>query len=186
LASHRSSHPGAVRLLNPYYKVYETIDSYVAVGCLNNRLRKLAAEVMGVDDPRLQGNEFDANALGAERAGELAVLCEDIMRTKTSEEWVALFDAKGVPSSSVKLTVELWDAPQTAANNLIVELDHPVVGKIRMPNSPVRMSGADTGTSRSSPALGQDTRDFLGELGYSAEETAALEAAKVVRSWAAG
>jgi crotonobetainyl-CoA:carnitine CoA-transferase CaiB-like acyl-CoA transferase len=61
-----------------------------------------------------------------------------------------------------------------------------VLGTVKAANSPVRMSGGETGTRRSSPALGQHTRQFLGELGYSTEEIAALEAAKVVRSWEAG
>jgi crotonobetainyl-CoA:carnitine CoA-transferase CaiB-like acyl-CoA transferase len=65
----------------------------------------------------------------------------------------------------------------------MLEFDHPIVGKVRMANSPLRMSDADTGTTQPSPALGQHTREFLAELGYAEPEIDAFEREGVVRSW---
>jgi formyl-CoA transferase len=150
---------------NPYYKVYEVKDGYFVVACLNNRLRRGVCEVLGVEDPRVAGNEFNMRALSPEDATVLNEHIASLMSHKTSAEWSELFDAKGVPCGPVRLTAELFNDEHVKANNLIVDLEHPIIGKIKMANSPVRMSGADTGSSRSSPALGQDSRAFLGELG---------------------
>jgi formyl-CoA transferase len=69
------------------------------------------------------------------------------------------------------------------ANDLVVELDHPVVGKIKMANSPLKMTDAETGAKTASPALGQHTREYLSELGFEASEIGALVEAGVVREW---
>jgi crotonobetainyl-CoA:carnitine CoA-transferase CaiB-like acyl-CoA transferase len=123
------------------------------------------------------------NALDAQASAELAHLIEGLFHSRTSEDWSASFEAKGVPCAPVRLTAELFDDPQVEANEYLVNLEHPVVGPIRMANSPVRMSGAETGTRMSSPALGQHSRVFLGELGYSAAEIERLEQDGVVTSW---
>jgi formyl-CoA transferase len=168
---------------NPYYKVYETKDSYLALACLNNRLRRAAVRVLGVEDPRVEGDEFDTEALSAEENLVLNELIAAIFSTKTTDEWVAAFDAAGVPCGPVRYTAELFEDPQVAAMELLREFDHPVVGPVVMANSPLRMSGGETGTRRPSPALGQHTREVLAELGYEAGEIEALIAQRVVRAW---
>ena len=182
VAAHRARE-GAARILNPYYKVYETQDSYIALACLNNRLRRLATEVLGVDDPRVAGPEFDMNALAADDSLVLSELIAAIFTTKTTADWAELFDARGVPAAPVKLTAELFDDPQVVSQGLLVDLEHPVLGKVRMANSPLRMSEAETGSHDPSPALGQHTREFLAELGFGPGEIAAFERAEVVRAW---
>ncbi|HEY5477536.1 MAG TPA: CoA transferase [Tepidiformaceae bacterium] len=184
LAERRGQRDSAV-VSNPYYKVYETSDSYIALACLNNRLRRFAAEVLGVEDARLTGNEFSPSALAPDDALILSQLIEATFTSKSTDEWAALFDAKGVPCGPVRQTAELFEDPQVIADELLVELDHPVMGKVRMANSPVRMSGAETGSRLSSPALGQHTREFLGELGYASDEIEEMVRASTVKAWTA-
>lgn len=168
---------------NPYYKVYETKDSYVALACLNNRLRRAAVRVLGVEDPRVMGDEFDTEALSPEENLVLNELIAAIFSTRTTDEWVAAFDAAGVPSGPVRYTAELFDDPQVQAMELLREFEHPVVGPVVMANSPLRMSGGETGTRRPSPALGQHSREVLREVGYSDAEIEELIARQVVRAW---
>jgi len=172
-----------LRRLNPYYKIYETLDSYIALACLNNRLRRLACDALQIEDARVEGDQFAPLALDLEQAESLGEHIRATFLTRRTEEWVALFDAKGVPCGPVKLTAELFDDPHVRAEDAMLEVEHPIVGKIRMANSPLRMSDADTGIRVPSPALGQHSREFLAELGYDAAEIAAFEAAGVVRSW---
>jgi crotonobetainyl-CoA:carnitine CoA-transferase CaiB-like acyl-CoA transferase len=179
----RRSRQDGLRQSNPYYKIYETKDSYVALACLNNRLRRAACAVLGVDDPRVEGNEFVADALTPEQTVVIGELIGAIFEGKTSDEWVAAFDAAGVPAGAVRMTAELFDDPQVVADELLVTLDHPVLGAVKMANSPLKMSGGETGSRLPSPSLGQHTREFLAELGYTADEVAALEASGTVRAW---
>jgi formyl-CoA transferase len=180
----RRARPDALRRSNPYYRVYETQDGYIALACLNNRLRRSAARVLGIEDPRVEGESFNVEHLGDDETLVLSELIIAIFSHKTTEEWVQLMDAAGVPCGAVKMTAELFDDPHVMAENMLVELEHPVLGTVKMANSPLRMSGGETGTRRSSPSLGQHTREYLGELGFSDDEIVELEAVKVVRTWA--
>ncbi len=172
-----------MRRNNPYYRVFETKDSYIALACLNNRLRRAAARVLEVEDPRVEGDEFDVDLLGPDESLVLRELIAATFTNRTTDEWVELFDAAGVPCGPVRLTAELFDDPQVVADELLVELDHPIMGPVKMANSPLKMSGGETGSRLPSPALGQHTRELLGELGYTAGEIAALEASGAVRAW---
>jgi formyl-CoA transferase len=183
VTAERRSRGDVLRRSNPYYKIYETADGYIALACLNNRLRRGAARVLGVEDPRIEGEAFNLDQLGHDETLVITELITAIFSGKTTEEWVGLFDAAGVPSGAVKMTAELFEDPHVRAEGFLVDVEHPVVGTVRMANSPVRMSAGETGTRRSSPALGEHTHEFLGELGFTPEEVAQLEEARVVRSW---
>ncbi len=183
VTAERRARGDVLRRSNPYYKIYETQDGYLALACLNNRLRRGATKVLEVDDPRVEGDEFNIDQLGADETLVLTELITAIFSGKSTDDWVALFDAEGVPCGPVKMTAELFDDPHVKAEGFLVEVEHPTLGTVTMANSPVRMSGGETGTRRSSPALGQHTREFLAELGYSDVEVAALEASQVVRTW---
>jgi crotonobetainyl-CoA:carnitine CoA-transferase CaiB-like acyl-CoA transferase len=169
--------------VGPYYRTYQARDGYLVIACLNNRLRRTVRDILGVEDPRVEGPEWDVTALTLDEATVLTQHMEAIISTRTVAEWCAVFDGAGVPCGPVRLPAEMFEDEHVRANNLIVELDHPVVGKIKMANSPLRLSDAETGSKTSSPALGQHTREFLAELGFTHGEIASLEDQGVVWTW---
>ncbi len=174
--------PGAPSVAtNPYYNIYKTRNGHMVIGCLNNRLRRSAAGILGVEDARLELNEWDSTLLGPEVAAQLNQQIVDTFQTRTTEEWLPLFEEAGVPCGPVRLTEELYDDPQVKALDLMVEFDHPIVGKIKSIGSPIRMSKSETTAKVPSPALGQQTREVLSELGYSSEDIEKLIESRVVK-----
>jgi crotonobetainyl-CoA:carnitine CoA-transferase CaiB-like acyl-CoA transferase len=167
---------------NPYYNIYRTRDSYMVIACLNNRLRRASARVLGVSDARVETEEWDSTLLDSEAAAKLNAEIGSVFLTRTTVEWCALFEDKGVPCGPVRMTEELYDDPHVQAQNLIPALEHPLLGTVRVAGSPIRMSKAETGAKIASPALGQHTREVLTELGYSADEIEQLIQSRVVKA----
>jgi crotonobetainyl-CoA:carnitine CoA-transferase CaiB-like acyl-CoA transferase len=168
---------------NPYYSIYRTRDGSMVIACLNNRLRRAAATLLGVDDPRVHADTFDPTALDLGAAAVLKEHIEAAFASRSTDDWCAIFDAANIPCGPVRLSEELFDDPHVAAQNLILDLEHPIFGAVKMPNLPIRMSDADVGATISSPALGQHTAEFLHELGYESAEIERLRESGVVKVW---
>ncbi len=167
---------------NAYYRCYFTKDSVVAVGCLSDALRRKAAAAMGVRDPRFEDPDWQPMSPESRAAGVKVVTeAEAIMRTKTTDEWVAVFDAAGVPAGPFRTIDELRTEPQVLENDLIVDLEHSLVGHLRMVGPPLKFSATPSRAVSASPALGQHNDEVLSALGYSAEAIERLRTEGVVR-----
>lgn len=173
---------GLGRAVAKYYRVYQTADSLVCVACLNNRQRRNLRDALGVHDPLVDGAVYpNHQPLTAEEHEELMAAYEKAFLAKTTAEWLAIFESVDVPCVPVLLNEEVFDHPQATENGLIQILDHPVVGPIRQPVTPIRMSNAEVGEHTPAPVFSANEREILERLGYSDERIAALEAAGVVQ-----
>ena len=161
--------PGRGR--NNYYRVYETKDGLIAVACLNNRLRRNLRDALGVDDASVDGMGYDWFSEEVRVAHRKAVEhYETGFRERTTDELLTLLDAADVPCSRVNFPEEMYENEHVRANDLMVDLEHPVVGNLRMPASPVRMSNTPTSKPTPPPVLGADGPAVLRELGMSDDE----------------
>ena len=75
-----------------------------------------------------------------------------------------------MPCAPVNTIDEVLADPQTIARGMIVEQDHPVLGKVKLPNLPFRFSGCDTSPRSPAPLMGQHNTSIAQTLGYSAGE----------------
>ena len=105
---------------------------------------------------------------------------EAILSGRTTNAWIAAFQAGGVPCGPFNFPPQVFHDEQVLANEFVVELDHPLIGPYKTFAPPIRMERTPTRIRSSSPPLDADTDAILGELGFSDTEVTELRAAGVV------
>ncbi|MEM7254801.1 MAG: CoA transferase [Pseudomonadota bacterium] len=163
-----------------YFRTYDTADGTVAVACIARKLREAFIETLGfsdkgLDDPDPSGREWQAYY------HELRTQCEVAFRKRSGAEWIATFSAIGVPIGEVRFPLELFDDEQALANEMIVSLDHPEIGELRVVGPTVRMDGDGFRAKAPTAPLGVDTYDVLRDIGLSAEDVDTLIQSNVTK-----
>jgi formyl-CoA transferase len=167
---------------NIQYRVFKTKDSYIVIGALSVALRRKLTAVIGVEDKRIGDPNWEPlTKESRDYARGLVEAAEAVFKEKTTDEWLALFDEAGVPAGPFKFTHELVDDEQVLANNLQIEVDHPLAGPVKMVGAPLQMSETPLKVQGPSPTLGQHNEDILSSLGYDDAQIAALRESGVIR-----
>ncbi|MQG58684.1 MAG: CoA transferase [SAR202 cluster bacterium] len=166
---------------NIYYRTYAAKDGVFAIACLSDHLRRRAADILGIDDPRFEAgyDPFDDQAIAAGEA--LVPVAEELFKQRTVDEWLTEFDKVGVPAGPVRFVPELMDDEQVTANNLIVDLEHSLAGSVRMVGPMINMSDTPLEAQSASPALGEHTDEILSGLGFQSDEIQTLRDDGVTR-----
>ena len=122
------------------------------------------------------------NAARVANRVELDASIEAIIQTKTTEEWLQVFDGSGLPYSAVNDVQDTLSHEHTIARNMVTEMDHEWCGPIKMVNTPVKYSESKPGVRTPPPVLGQHTDEVLREvLGLSEAEIQSLKDEGAVR-----
>ena len=106
----------------------------------------------------------------------------EIVREKTTDEWVAACHEAQIPVSPVLSLQDVFDNEHARAVDLFQKHEHPTEGDIVITKPPVTMSKSPASIRRQAPRLGQNGAEVLRELGYSADDVAALKASGALQS----
>jgi crotonobetainyl-CoA:carnitine CoA-transferase CaiB-like acyl-CoA transferase len=105
---------------------------------------------------------------------ERLLLTQDALRTRPSDEWLERLTSEGVPCAPVLTRTEMLAHPQIHANEIVVETDHSIAGRLRQARPAARFSATPASIRAGAPALGEHTRAVLSELGYTPDEIDSL------------
>jgi CoA:oxalate CoA-transferase len=164
----------------PGYGIYRCSDGvYINVGALQqNQFQRLCFALdLGhlSQDPR-----FNDPSRQNEFRSEAYPVINEVMGTKPAAEWIAILEKADIPCAPILERAQVFDEPQMLANEMIVPVEHPVVGRVDMFGVPVHLSQTPGAIRRPSPLLGQHTDEVLQEFGYSPQEIATLRADEVI------
>ncbi|KAJ0329496.1 hypothetical protein COL5a_004056 [Colletotrichum fioriniae] len=170
-----TAHPSIVP-----YKSFKTKDGDILFGGGNDRLYGILCQ--GLNKPEWQHDaKYATNANRVANRVELEGLIEQVTVTKTTAEWLRVFEGKGMPYAAVNDVQGTLEHEHTKARNMVVEMEHEECGPIRMVNTPVKYSESEPSVRSVPPTLGQHTDEVLGgHLGFSEERIRALKGEGVV------
>ena len=162
-----------------YYRGFQTSDGVIMVGCLSEPLRERLVRKLGLTDTRFEGADTSTDDY-ARFFEDLIEQAEAVFRTKTSAQWIAELEDAGVPAGPVRYVEELLHNEQPRANEMIIEQEHPALGKVTTVGSIYQMSDTPSEPTISAPRLGEHTDEVLGGAGYSNAEIAAFRERGVI------
>ncbi|MFQ5989535.1 MAG: CaiB/BaiF CoA transferase family protein [Candidatus Methylomirabilales bacterium] len=170
---------GSAHRLNAPYQVFETKDGAVSLGAANQSTWEKLCGVIGRQD-LLNHPHFLTNADRVRNYQELGAFLAPVLRQRTTAEWLALFEGAGVPAGPIYNVAEVYDDPHVRARNMLVELEHPVAGKIKNIGIPVKLSLTPGEIRGPAPLLGQHTDEVLLWVGLDRTEIAHLRESGVI------
>jgi len=151
----------------PLTGVFETTDgAVVVVGAFKaNPLRDIC-NALEIEDISAQYPD-----LASQRKNKpfLQELFRKTFGTNTTEYWLARLEDQDLLSGPVRSLGEALDDPQTEINDMLLNMDHPLLGEMTVVGSPVHLSDAPVSIRRNPPQLGEHTEEIIREFGLSAD-----------------
>ena len=153
------------------FSAFTAKDGHIIVGAGNERLWEKLCNILGhselITDPR-----FDSNSRRTANVKELMSILNEIFSEKTIAEWLNVLETAELPCAPINTVDKIVNDPQIKAREMIVEIEHPVAGHLKMPGVPVKMSLTPGSVDTPAPMLGQHTAELLKEiLGWDEEKT---------------
>jgi len=158
----------------PHYNVYECSDGgWISLGSLEPHFFVNLCKVMGRED-------FIPHQYDSSMREEIAAHLREQFRTKTRDGWFEILKQTDICAAPVYSLKEALEDPHNVARGMVVEVEHPTLGKVRHIGVGTKLSDTPGSVRSTAPLAGQHTGEVLESLGYDAAAVASLRERKVV------
>jgi crotonobetainyl-CoA:carnitine CoA-transferase CaiB-like acyl-CoA transferase len=166
---------------NPIYNHYKCADDkWIVIAHLQpDRYWPNVCKAMGIEELE-HDPKFSTIEARHDNAKELVSILDKKFATKTRAEWMEIFKKENVIHTPIQSASEVFEDPQALINDYIVQVEHPVWGKIKMLGFPWTFHETPASVRREAPELGQHTEEILLELGYTWDDITKLKDEKVI------
>ncbi|RYP67266.1 hypothetical protein DL771_007355 [Monosporascus sp. 5C6A] len=165
-----TAHPSIVP-----YKSFKTKDGDILFGGGNDRLFGILCDGLGRPEWKTDP-KYSVNSARVANREELEAAIEEISVRKTTQEWLDVFEGRGMPYAAVNDVQGALNHEHTRARDMVVEMDHEHCGPIKMVNTPVKYSESRPSIRTAPPTLGQHTDEVLANvLGYDSGQITLLK-----------
>ena len=170
-----NAHPSIVP-----YQSFKTADGYLVIGVASEGIWRRFCQAIGraewADDSR-----FEKNSNRVENRGVLIAAVSEIFLGRETDAWLKLLNEAEVPCAPVQTVDQVFKAPQVLHREMLVEVEHPTAGTVRMAGIPVKFSATPASVRLPPPLLGQHTEEVLASwLAVDGEEIAELKRKAVI------
>jgi crotonobetainyl-CoA:carnitine CoA-transferase CaiB-like acyl-CoA transferase len=157
------------------YHVYLTKDGrHMSLGALEPKFWKNFCEAIGRRDLT------DAQFIEGEERFRVIAEIQNLFKTKTQREWVDFFKAVDACCEPILTFEEVFQHPQVLHRQMVIEIEHPVEGKVRQPGNPIKSSEFPFEIPAPAPGWGEHTIEVLKTIGFSEKEIEHFREAKAI------
>ena len=172
---------GAHPSITPF-EAFRTKDDWVIVAAGNDVLWAKLCQVLERED-LTHAPRFETNHRRTENQPELSHILTQELGKRTTDEWVDIFENQGIPFSRINNMKQICEDPIIRYRGMLVDIDQPGAGSLRISGSPIRLSETPGRVERPAPRLGEHSEEILRDvLGYSAERIEALKTEGVINA----
>jgi len=167
----------------PYYGAYEAKDGkYVSIGCVEPWFWENLCRALGKEEyiPYCVAPEHFIHKPEDDKWEEISSYLKQVFLTKTRDEWFEFLSKKDVPVGKVHTLDEFSSDPQVLHRQMVIEMDHPTVGKVKQPGIAIKLSETPGKVRTFAPLFGEHTEEVLLQLSYTDTQISELRQAKVI------
>jgi CoA:oxalate CoA-transferase len=161
------------------YGLFSASDGDIAIAPANDQVYQRLLDALDLAELKAHP-DFATNDLRVKHRARINALVGARIALGTQAEWIDRLNRAGVPCGRVMDFAEVFADPQVAAREMVLSVDHPGHGAVRMPGFPVKFAQAPCRIRRPAPGLGADTDEVLREVGLGDAELADLRARGVI------
>ncbi|KAM3414438.1 hypothetical protein BST61_g9603 [Cercospora zeina] len=163
------------------YNAFKTKDLYLVCGANNDVQFVKFCKLLG-QDHLLGDDRFATNRKRVEHRDYLNNIFDEIFASKTTDEWLRIFEESGLAYAPINNMERTFAHPQTKARDMVQELatDLSTEGQVKVIGPAVKFSSTKTSYRSSPPRLGQHTQDILAEIGINRNKYEDLKSRKIV------
>ena len=149
--------------------IYKTRDGHMTVAVMSNK--EWVALTKAFNKPDWLADERFATPMARDRhVNERLEMTQEILKTKTTAEWLEILEREGVPCAPALTRNEVADFPQVRASESLIEYEHHAGFRLRQTRPAARFAKTPSEVRRGAPLLGEHNVEILGELGLSRSE----------------
>jgi len=159
--------------------VFKTQDGHINIAATGDIMWVRLCETL--EAPEIAENpDFADGALRSKNRAAVNAAIEERTLVRTSEAWIDMLEAAGVPCGPIYAIDEMFADPQVQHVGMTHPVTHTELGDLNLVGQPINMSRFAPRTGMPTPMQGEHTDDVLTDYGYSESEIADLRAKGIV------
>ena len=172
---------GNAHFVHVPYNSFTTSDGFVVIAVITDEFWQSLKSVVKVGT--LDDSKFDSSIDRLKNQAFIENELNKVLSTQTSDHWIDKLNKAKVPCAPINKFSDALNDEQVKHRNMIVEVEHPDGGFVKMPGNPVKMSYTNEESYSSPPHLGTNTREILKNWSkYQDDEIESLENEKIIQS----
>lgn len=172
---------GNAHFVHVPYNSFTTSDGFVVIAVITDEFWQSLKSVVNVGS--FDDSKFDSSIDRLKNQAFIENELNKVLSTQTSDHWIDKLNKAKVPCAPINKFSDALNDEQVKHRNMIVEVEHPDGGFVKMPGNPVKMSYTNEESYSSPPHLGTDTREILKNWSkYGDDDIERLENEKIIQS----